>query len=43
MGVKVIASPITLAALTKSKKKKRGRGELKGKEAVGKNEYHKEV
>jgi len=42
MGVKVIASPITLAALTKSKKK-RGRGELKGKEAIGKNEYHKEV
>jgi hypothetical protein len=29
MGVKVIASPITLAALTKSKKKKKG-GELKG-------------
>ena len=41
MGVKVIASPITLAALTKSKKK--GRGELKSEEAIGKDEYHKEV
>jgi hypothetical protein len=28
MGVKVIASPITLAALTKSKKKKEGEGKL---------------
>jgi hypothetical protein len=40
MGVKVIASPITLAALTKSKKNESG---LKSYKTVGKYKNNKKI